>query len=466
MSQLKAMAGSVSERGSLSSPGRECRPPSSSRYSGITCPQPVVAMARISSSSHVLFDIPSQFPLFTDDPINYDTVISLPSPLGVLAAPTSSLSSSFATNSRTTSRAMVIRRNYSDKSHSPQPTPDDGNSDGAGHNNNNNDNDAASPVSSATSATVSVMVTITSESTYDTMVTLGSTSPGSTQPSPTGTVASAPSTVTLGSTSSRSVQPLSPGNVASTPSTMILGSTSPGSVQPSPTGTVASAPSTVTLGSTSPGSVQPWPTGTVTSAPSTSKPRSLPLILGLVFGVIFLVALAVVIYEFRSRRRQQAELLPQPLPGHGNQNYQEQSLRDPTPPATPATLERRPRAPPLVGRVSEWRSRCRSQDSSEPTSEVLSDPFADGSIAVSSRTSEPAANNHFAVFGERLSVLHTSDNSELNILAPIPPNAGTSIHSSYFSPTGHYRERHAPLATSAEDTMERSSLVFTPAVIV
>ncbi|KAG1861696.1 hypothetical protein F4604DRAFT_1098727 [Suillus subluteus] len=457
MSQLEAMARSVSECCSLSSSGTilgEYRPPSSSRCCGITCPQPAVAMACISSSSHVLFDIPFQLPLSTYDPVNCDTVISLPPLSEVPATPTSSSSSSFATNSHTTSRVVVIRNNDPDEGQSPQTTS---------HSNNGNDgndgNDVASSVSSATPATVSVVVTITSAWTYDTTVSLENTSPGSVQPSPTETVTSVPSTS------------------KSSPLSLVLDSDSPGSVQSSPTETVASVPSAsksnpfpLILGSTSPGSVQASPTGIVASAPSTSTPSTsksspLPLILGLVFGVIFLVALAVIIHKFRSRRRRRAELLPQPLPGHGNHDFpewsmcfQEWSMRNPTPPAsTPVTLERRPRAPPLVGRISDWRSRCRSPgDSSEPTSEVLSDPFADGSFAVSSRTSEPATNNHFAVFGERLSVLHTSDNSELNILVPIPPNARTSIHSSYISPTGHYRERHAPPATLAEDTAERS----------
>jgi hypothetical protein len=367
--------------------------------------------------------------------------------LGVPAIPTSSLSSSFATNGRTTSGVAVMRRDDPDKDHSENTPHDDG--------------DAPS-VSSAPPATVSVMMTITSKWTYYTTVALESTSPGSVQPSPTGTVTSAPSTLTSGSTGPGSVQLSPTGIVVSAPSTVTLGSTSPGSVQRSETGTVVSPPSTATSGSTNFGSVQPSPTRTVTFSPSTSKSSPLPLILGLVFGVIFLVALAVIIYKFRSGRRRQTELILQPLPGHGNHNYQEWSPRDPTPPAaTPATLERRPHAPPLVGRIFDWRSRCRSQEnSSEPTSEVLSDPFADGSLAVSSRTSEPTPNNHFAVFGERLSVLHTSDNSELNILAPIPLNAGTSIHSSYFSPTGHYHARHTRPATSAEVTTERSSLGF------
>ncbi|KAG1773785.1 hypothetical protein EDD22DRAFT_856437 [Suillus occidentalis] len=201
---------------------------------------------------------------------------------------------------------------------------------------------------------------------------------------------------------------------------------------------------TMTVESSYSGSGQPSPTGTVAPVPFTSESSLLPLILGLVFGVVFLVAFAVIVHKFRARRRRQAELLPQPLIDHGDHSYQERPPRDSTPPvAVPATLESRPRAPPLVGRISDWRSRCRSRgDSSESMSEAPSNPFADGTFAVSSRTSEPALSNHFAAFGENLSVLHTSDHSELNILAPIPSNAGTSIHSLYFSPTGHYHERH------------------------
>ncbi|KAG2038571.1 hypothetical protein BDR03DRAFT_954405 [Suillus americanus] len=441
MSQLEATAKSVSECCSLSSSGTilgEYRLPSSSRCCGITCPQPVVAMACISSSSHVLFDRPFQLPFSTHDPVNCDMAISLPSPSGVPATPPSSLSSSFATNSSVTSRVVVKRTDDPNEDHSPQTT-----SHSKDGNNGNNGNDVVSSFSSATPATVSVVVTITSPWTYTT-VSLEITSPGSAQLSPTETVTSVPSTS------------------ESSPLPVILESGSSGSVQPPPTGIVASAPSTaesssfpLISGSTSPGSVQPPPTGTVASAPSISKYSPLPLILGLVSGVVFLVALVATIHKFRSRRRRQAELLLQSLPGHGNHKFpewsmrfQEWSRRDPSSPtATPAMLERRPRAPPLVRRVFDWRSRCRSQgDSSEPTSEVPSDPFADGSLAVSSRTSEPAMNNHFAVFGERLSALHTSDISEFNIIAPIPPNTGTSRHSWYISPSGHYRERHAPPA--------------------
>jgi len=260
MSQLEAMAKSVAECCSLSSSGTilgECQLSSSSQCSGITCPQPVVAMAHILSSSHVLFDRPFQFPFSTHHLINYDTMISLPSPLGVPAIPTSSLSSSFATNSRTTSDVAVMRRDDPNKDHS-QNTP--------------HDNGAASSVSSATPATVSVMMTITSEWTHSTTVALESTSPGSVQPSPTGTVTSAPSTLTSGSTGPGSVQPSPTGIVVSAPSTVTLASTRPGSVQRSKTGTVVS-PSTATSGSTNFGSVQPSPTRTVTFSPSTSKSR-------------------------------------------------------------------------------------------------------------------------------------------------------------------------------------------------
>ncbi|KAG1753208.1 hypothetical protein EDB19DRAFT_816294 [Suillus lakei] len=116
MSQLEAIAGSVSECSLLSSGtiSGQCRHTSSSRSPGITSPQSVMAMAPISSSTHVIFDRPSQLPFSNHDPINYDTVIPLSSPLGVPATPTSSLSSSFATNSRTTSRVVAIRRDNSD----------------------------------------------------------------------------------------------------------------------------------------------------------------------------------------------------------------------------------------------------------------------------------------------------------------------------------------------------------------
>lgn len=422
MLQPEAMTRSISESCSLSSSGtilREHRPPSSLSFSEVTCLQRVATLARTSSSSHVLFDRPFQLFLSTRDAIHYDAVVSFPSPLGVPATSTSSLSCSFAINGCTTSRVVAIRR-------------DDSNGDNSSET--NDDEDTA-----ATPATVSVMVTITPELTY-------------------------PTTTTLGNTNTESVQPLSTVSVMVTitpewtyPTTVTLGSTSTGSVQPSPTVSVMVAitpewtyPTKVTLGNTSTGSVQPSPTGPVASALSTSKSSLRPLILGLVFGLVFLIALAVVIHKFCSRLRRQAELLPQLLSGDRSQE----------PVATPATLERRPRAPPLVRRVSDWRSRCRSQgDSSEPMSEVLSDPFTDGFFAVSSRTSEPEPNGHL-IFGENFGTLHSSDNSELNILAPIPSNAGTSTHFSYLSPTGHYRERHTPPATSAEDTLERSSLVF------
>lgn len=369
MSQLEAMSRSVSDCCSLSSSGTilwEHRPPSSSRCSRITCPQPIVTMARTLSFSHVLFDRPFQIPLPTHDAINYDMVISLPSSLGVSATPTSSLSSLFAANSRTTSSVVAIRRDDDDDDDDDDDY-DDGNGDVAVV-------AAASSVSFATPVTVSVMMTITSEWGY----------------------------------------------------------------------------TTVTLGSTSTGSFQPSSTGPVAPALSTSKSSLYPLILELIFGLVFLIALVVIIHRFYSRRCRQAELLSQPLPGHGNHNYRKWLPRDPTPlVATPTTLERYPRVPPLVRRVSGWRSRYHSQgDSSETISEAF---FADGSFAVSSRTSEPAPNNHL-ISGASIGTLHSSDNSELNILAPIPSNAGTSVDSSYFSPSGHYRDRRAPPATLAEES--------------
>ncbi|KAG1780450.1 hypothetical protein EV702DRAFT_779484 [Suillus placidus] len=502
MSQLEAIAKSVSECCSLSSSGsilEQCRPPSSSRSPGITCPEPVMTMARMSSSSHVLFDSPSQVTFSTHDPINYDIVIALPSSLGVPATPTSSLLSSFVTTSRATSRVVVMRRadskekspettSFSDAASSATPATDSKGG-GTDKTTTKTGNNGTTPPGHASTTAVPDTGAQTTTAVPDigaqtTTVTSYYTSSQYDTASPlTTTIASA----ITSSTSVSSSLVKGPQELVSQTSAVMVTITSEW------TSGGHTYHTTMTLGCTSPGSVQPSPTGTVASPPSASKSSLLPLILGLVFGVVFLVAFAVILHKFRARWRRQAELLPQPLSDHGNHNYQDQLLRDPTPPvttqatlerrprapplvgrisdrllrdptspvATQAALERRPRAPPLVGRISDWRSRCRSQgDSSEPMSEVLSDPFADGSFAVSSRTSEPAANNPFAVFGESLSTLHTSDYSELNILAPIPSNAGTSIHSSYLSPTGHYHERHPPPAMSAEDTTERSSLVF------
>ncbi|KAG2345069.1 hypothetical protein BDR05DRAFT_961008 [Suillus weaverae] len=462
MSQLEAIANSVSESCSLLSSGsilEQCQPPSSSRSPGITCPGPVMAMTHMSSSSHVLFDSPSQVPFSTHDPINHDMVVALPSSLGVPATPTSSLSSSFVTSSRTTSRVVVMRRadskdkspenaetTSSDAASSATPATDSRGGGTSKTTTKTGDNGTTPPGHASTTAVPDMGAQTTTVTSYYTSSQHDAASPLTTA------IASA---VTSSTSVSLSLV-IGPQELVSQSSAVMVTITSEW------TSGGHTYHATMTLGDTSLGSVQPSPTGTVASAPSTSKSSLLPLILGLVFGVVFLVAFAVIIHKFRARRRRQAELLPQPLPDHGNHNYQERLLRDPTPPVTTqAPLERRPRAPPLVGRISDWQSRCRSQgDSSEPMSEVLSDPFADGSFAVSSRTSEPAANNNFAVFGESLSTLHTSDNSEMNILAPIPSNAGTSIHSSYYSPTGHYHERHPPPAMSAEVTTERSSLVF------
>lgn len=166
--RLEAIARSVPEYYSLSSSGTnlgDCQPLSSSRSPGIAHPQPVMATTCMSSLSRVLVDRPSQFPFSTHDSINYDTVILLPSPLGVSATPTLSLSSSLATNSRTTSRVMAIRRGGdSTKDKSPEttsssdaassfttPTPDDeGGNGGSGSGNGNGNGNGVTKGNSAT----------------------------------------------------------------------------------------------------------------------------------------------------------------------------------------------------------------------------------------------------------------------------------------------------------------------------
>lgn len=126
MSRLEAIDRSVSEYYSLSSSGTilgECRQLSSSRHPGITHPQHVMAMTRTSSLSRVLDDRSSQLPFSTHDSTNCDTVMLSPSPLEVPATPTLSFSSSLATNKRTMSRVMAIRRhNNPNKDESPETT--------------------------------------------------------------------------------------------------------------------------------------------------------------------------------------------------------------------------------------------------------------------------------------------------------------------------------------------------------
>ncbi|KAG2147993.1 hypothetical protein DEU56DRAFT_899295 [Suillus clintonianus] len=468
--KTEAVAGSGSDSYFLSSSSGtisgEYRLPSSSRAPGVTFPQPVVAMA-ISSTGHALFDRPSQLPLFTHNPNNNDMLISLPSLLGPPTTPTSSSSSSpFATSrSRAVSRIAAMRRN------------EDSSTDG------NSDEDTSSSFTAAPSATLATdSKGSKGEETKTTQSHSSGPPPGHGSSTDT-PVPDAPTTVVT-SYYTPSEQDATTLLTTATPTTAIVSGTSTTPVSPDITKgphvlisqssvvmmTITSEwtsgghtyLTTMTLGSISLASVQPSSTGTVASAPSTSESSHLSLILGLVFAVVFLVALGVIIYKWR-RRRRRAGLLPQPpLSDHENRDYQEWLLRDPAPlVATPATLRGNTPTPPLVERVSHWRSRCRSQgDSSLPMSEVLSDPFADGSFAVTSQTSEPAPNNHFAIFGESLSTLHTTDNSELNFLAPIPSNAGTSIHSSYFSPTGHYHGRPPPPDTSTSDATEKSSPVF------
>jgi hypothetical protein len=111
MSRLEAIDRSVSEY--YSSSGTilgECRQLSSSRHPGITHPQQVMAMTRMSSFSRVLVDRSSQLLFSTPDSTNCDMVMLSPTPLGVPATPTLSLSSSLATNKRIMSRVMAIRR--------------------------------------------------------------------------------------------------------------------------------------------------------------------------------------------------------------------------------------------------------------------------------------------------------------------------------------------------------------------
>lgn len=468
MFRLEAIDRSVSEYYSSSSGtilGVECQQLSSSRSPGITHPQHVMAMTRTSSFSRMLVDRSFQLPFSTHDSTNCDIIMLSPSPLGVPATPTLSLSSSLTTKIRTTSRVMAIRRSNNPNEDKPPETksssdgaPSDppttpaadaeggngktggggggGGAGAGGAGNGGSVKDNNTTVKTKTSETPPGHASTTAMS--DTYAWTATVTPSSQQDAPSSlTTAIASSTITS-STSISSGLVTGPQELVSQSSGVMVIITSEW------TSGGHTYHTTMTLESSSSGSVQPSSTGTVASVPSTSEPSLLPLILGLIFGVVFLVAFAVIVHKFRARRRRQAELLPQPVIDHGEHNSQERPPRDPTPSvATPATLERRPRAPPLVGRISDWRSRCRSHgDSSEPMSEVLSDPFADGSFAVSSRTSEPAPSNHFAAFGENLSVLHTSDHSDLNILAPIPSNGGTSMHSSYFSPTGHYRERH------------------------
>lgn len=469
--KTEAVAGSGSDSFFLSSSSGtisgEYQPPSSSRAPGVTFPQPVVTMA-ISSTGHVLFDRPSQLPLFTHNPNNYDMLISLPSLLGLPTTPTSSSSSSpFATNnSRTTPRVAAMRRDE-DSSTSGDPNEDtpssftaapsatlatDSESDKAGETKTTQSHSNGPPPGHGSSTDTPVPdAPITAVTSYYTP---------SEQDATTLLTTATPTTAIVSDTSTTPVSP----DLSKGPHVLISQSSA---VMMTITSEWTSGGqtylTTMTLGSISLASVQPSSTGTVASDPSTSQSSHLSLILGLVFAVVFLVALGVIIYKYRIRRRRRAELLPQPpLSDHENRDYQEWLLRDPAPlVTTPATLRGRTPTPPLVERVSQWRSRCRSRgDSSLPMSEVLSDPFVDGSFAVTSQTSEPAPNNHFAIFGQSLSTLHTSDNSELDFLAPIPSNAGTSIHSSYFSPTGHYHGRPPPPDTSTADATEQSSPVF------
>ncbi|KAG2750208.1 hypothetical protein P692DRAFT_20921084 [Suillus brevipes Sb2] len=439
MSRLEAIDQSVSEYYSLSSSGTilgECQQLSSSRSPGITHPQHVMVMTRMSSFSRVLVDRSSQLPFSTPDSTNCDMVMLSPSPLGVPATPTLSLSSSLTTKIRTTSRVMAIRRgNNPNRDESPETTSSSdaapsvssttpaadakGGNGGGGNGDSVKDNNATVKTKDSGTPLGHASTTATSD-TYAWTATVTPFYTSSQQDAPSSLTTAIASTITS-STSISSGLVTGPQELVSQSSGVMVIITSEW------TSGGYTYHTTLTLESSCSESVQPSPTGTVASVPSTSESSLLPLILGFIFGVVFLVAFAVIVHKFRARRRRQAELLPQPLIDHGDHNYQERLPRDPTPPvATPATLERRPCAPPLVGRISDWRSRCRSRaDSSEPMSEVLSDPFADGSFAVSSRTSEPAPSNHFAAFGENLSVLHTSDHSELNILAPIPSNAGT-----------------------------------------
>jgi hypothetical protein len=217
----------------------------------------------------------------------------------------------------------------------------------------------------------------------------------------------------------------------------------------------------------------------------------LPMILGPIFGVTFLVALGVIFYQCCIRRRQASRraqsTTQRPLADHGDHH---RLLQDTFPPvATPALLPGQIFTPTRARTRPDWRSsgrRSQADESSQISEGRSSDPFADDSFRASSRTTEPiptptlntrsidtvSTRMDFRSYSDSgtdsefdsHSTLDTTSGLELNFAAPFSSDA-SSTYWSYFYPIGHYHGRTlAPEEMAVEqdgDNVVRSHLTET-----